>query len=235
MSSGTSSSSPTIAGPSGAADRAGRRRRPTSSCSRSATTSWRCTRAARSPSAAATTSTALRRPAPGLHARASPRSACKIKDDPALARRYTSIRHFVAIVTDGTAVLGLGDIGPHGGHAGHGGQGQPDGDSDRPLGHAHPPRHQGPRRDRRDRRRHRPDLRRHPARGHLRAPLLRDRGRASRTGVDIPVMHDDQHGTACVVTAALLNADQGRRQRPGREPHRRRRAGRGRAGHLPRC
>ena len=36
----------------------------------------------------------------------------KIRDDPSLARRYTSIRHLVAIVTDGTAVLGLGDIGP---------------------------------------------------------------------------------------------------------------------------
>lgn len=36
----------------------------------------------------------------------------KIADDPALARLYTSISHMVAIVTDGTAVLGLGDIGP---------------------------------------------------------------------------------------------------------------------------
>src|SRR6266536_5278576 len=36
----------------------------------------------------------------------------KIADDPALARLYTSISHFVAIITDGSAVLGLGDIGP---------------------------------------------------------------------------------------------------------------------------
>jgi malate dehydrogenase (oxaloacetate-decarboxylating) len=36
----------------------------------------------------------------------------KIADDPALARLYTSICHMVAIVTDGSAVLGLGDIGP---------------------------------------------------------------------------------------------------------------------------
>lgn len=35
----------------------------------------------------------------------------KIADDPALARLYTSISHMVAIVTDGSAVLGLGDIG----------------------------------------------------------------------------------------------------------------------------
>src|SRR5512141_2342184 len=36
----------------------------------------------------------------------------KIADDPNLARLYTSVSHMVAIVTDGTAVLGLGDIGP---------------------------------------------------------------------------------------------------------------------------
>src|SRR5688572_4100722 len=38
--------------------------------------------------------------------------ALKIADDPELARLYTSVSHMVAIVTDGTAVLGLGDIGP---------------------------------------------------------------------------------------------------------------------------
>src|SRR5512138_2158966 len=36
----------------------------------------------------------------------------KIADDPELAWLYTSVSHMVAIVTDGTAVLGLGDIGP---------------------------------------------------------------------------------------------------------------------------
>jgi malate dehydrogenase (oxaloacetate-decarboxylating) len=36
----------------------------------------------------------------------------KIADDPELARLYTSVSHMVAIVTDGSAVLGLGDIGP---------------------------------------------------------------------------------------------------------------------------
>src|SRR5512136_2793953 len=35
----------------------------------------------------------------------------KIAKDPSLARQYTAISHLVAIVTDGTAVLGLGDIG----------------------------------------------------------------------------------------------------------------------------
>ena len=36
----------------------------------------------------------------------------RIADDPELAWLYTSISHMVAIVTDGSAVLGLGDIGP---------------------------------------------------------------------------------------------------------------------------
>jgi malate dehydrogenase (oxaloacetate-decarboxylating) len=36
----------------------------------------------------------------------------KIARDPSLAHTYTSTSHLVAIVTDGTAVLGLGDIGP---------------------------------------------------------------------------------------------------------------------------
>jgi len=36
----------------------------------------------------------------------------KIAADPSMARLYTSTSHMVAIVTDGTAVLGLGDIGP---------------------------------------------------------------------------------------------------------------------------
>lgn len=36
----------------------------------------------------------------------------KIAAEPALARQYTAIGHLVAIITDGTAVLGLGNIGP---------------------------------------------------------------------------------------------------------------------------
>jgi len=40
-------------------------------------------------------------------------SVCmKIAADPSLARQYTAISHLIAIVTDGTAILGLGDIGP---------------------------------------------------------------------------------------------------------------------------
>src|SRR4030065_616028 len=39
----------------------------------------------------------------------------RIAKDLSQARLYTAISHLVAIVTDGTAVLGLGDIGPHAG------------------------------------------------------------------------------------------------------------------------
>ena len=46
-----------------------------------------------------------------------------IRDDPASAYDLTIKRNSVAIVSDGTAVLGLGDIGPAGRDAGHGGQG----------------------------------------------------------------------------------------------------------------
>ncbi|HET9841003.1 MAG TPA: NAD-dependent malic enzyme, partial [Nocardioides sp.] len=35
-----------------------------------------------------------------------------IAADPSLTREYTWVPHTVAVVTDGTAVLGLGDIGP---------------------------------------------------------------------------------------------------------------------------
>lgn len=40
-------------------------------------------------------------------------SVCtRLANEPALARQYTAIGHLVAIVTDGSAVLGLGNIGP---------------------------------------------------------------------------------------------------------------------------
>ena len=47
-----------------------------------------------------------------------------IAKNPADARRLTIKRNTVAVVTDGTAVLGLGDIGPAAAHAGDGGKGR---------------------------------------------------------------------------------------------------------------
>ena len=57
---------------------------------------------------AAARATTSRWPTP----RASPASATAIADDPDKAFEYTIKRNTVAVVTDGTAVLGLGDIGP---------------------------------------------------------------------------------------------------------------------------
>ena len=116
-----------------------------------------------------------------------------------------------------------------GGHAGHGGQGQPARDPDRAFGHAHPPRHQGLGRDRRDRRPHRSDLRRHPARGHLGPPLLRDRGAHPGPGrhpghARRPARHGRRrHGHP-------PQRGQGDRHGPHEMYHRHHRPGRGRAG-----
>jgi len=129
----------------------------------------------------------------------------KIKDDPSLARRFTSIRHLVAIVTDGTAVLGLGDIGPKAampvmeGKASlletlTGLSGMPilldTKDTEEII---------------------RTVVHIAPTFGAIQledisAPRCFEIERRIQEAVDIPVMHDDQHGTAVVVTAALLNA-----------------------------
>jgi malate dehydrogenase (oxaloacetate-decarboxylating) len=129
----------------------------------------------------------------------------KIKEDPSLARRYTSIRHLVAIITDGTAVLGLGDIGPLAAMPVMEGKASLletlTGLSGMPilLGTKDPDEivatvvHIAPTfsaiqlED-------------------ISAPRCFEIERRIQEAVDIPVMHDDQHGTACVVTAALINA-----------------------------
>jgi malate dehydrogenase (oxaloacetate-decarboxylating) len=129
----------------------------------------------------------------------------KIRDNPALARRYTSIRHLVAIVTDGTAVLGLGDIGPKAGMPVMEGKASLletlTGLSGMPI-----------LLDTKD-----PDeivetvVHIAPTFAAIQledisAPRCFDIEERIQARVDIPVMHDDQHGTAVVVTATLLNA-----------------------------
>ena len=66
------------------------------------------------------------------------------------AFQYTIKRNTVAVVTDGTAVLGLGDIGPRGRDARDGGQGDAVQGVRRRRRVPDLPGHQGPRRDRRD-------------------------------------------------------------------------------------
>ena len=128
-----------------------------------------------------------------------------IKDDPTLARKYTSIGSTVAIVTNGTRVLGLGDIGPVAGLPVMEGKAvlyaRFAGISGVPLLF----------------RSKDPDAIvagvEEIASGfggiHLediRTPDCFAVERMLEERLDIPVMHDDQHGTAVVALAAAVNA-----------------------------
>jgi malate dehydrogenase (oxaloacetate-decarboxylating) len=100
-----------------------------------------------------------------------------IADDPSRVWNLTIKRNTVAVVTDGTAVLGLGDIGPEGALPVMEGKA----------------------------------LLFKEFAGVDAFPICLDTKdfeieRRLRETLDIPVFHDDQHGTAIVVLAALLNA-----------------------------
>ena len=129
----------------------------------------------------------------------------KIAADPSLARLYTSISHMVAIVTDGTAVLGLGDIGPLAAMPVMEGKamlmeslvglsGIPillntkDPDEIVAAVIAISPTFAAIQLE------------------DISAPRCFDIEARLQAKLDIPVMHDDQHGTAVVATAALTNA-----------------------------
>lgn len=129
----------------------------------------------------------------------------KIQKDPTLAERFTSIQHFVAIVTDGSAVLGLGDIGPKASMPVMEGKaslmetfvglsGVPvlldTKDSDaivETVANIAPTFSAIQLED-------------------ISAPRCFEIEEQLKERLDIPIMHDDQHGTAVVVTAALMNA-----------------------------
>ncbi|MCJ7580908.1 MAG: NAD-dependent malic enzyme [Candidatus Aminicenantes bacterium] len=129
----------------------------------------------------------------------------KIKENPSLAQRFTSIPHFVAIVTDGSAVLGLGDIGPEAAMPVMEGKaalmetfvglsGMPilldtkDPDAIvETVAHIAPTFSAIQLED-------------------ISAPRCFEIEDRLKERLNIPVMHDDQHGTAVVVTAALMNA-----------------------------
>ncbi len=129
----------------------------------------------------------------------------KIAKDPSLARQYTAISHFVAIVTDGTAVLGLGDIGPVAGMPVMEGKamlmetlvglsGLPillnskDVDTIVETVATIAPTFSAIQLE------------------DISAPRCFDIEERLQERLDIAVMHDDQHGTAVVTTAALTNA-----------------------------
>ncbi|CAM5275605.1 malic enzyme-like NAD(P)-binding protein [Streptomyces hirsutus] len=127
-----------------------------------------------------------------------------IAEQPDLVHDYTWKSSVVAVVTDGTAVLGLGDIGPRR-PSGDGGQGHPlQAVRRRGRGSARPELHRRGR-DHRDRGPARPVLRRREPGGHLGARCFEIEQRLQER-LDIPVFHDDQHGTAIVSLAALRNA-----------------------------
>ncbi len=129
----------------------------------------------------------------------------KIAKDPSMARLYTSTSHMVAIVTDGTAVLGLGDIGPLAGMPVMEGKAMLMeslvGLSGIPIlldtkdpeeiiatvAHIAPTFAAIQLED-------------------ISAPRCFEIEERLQKMLDIPVMHDDQHGTAVVATAALTNA-----------------------------
>ena len=104
-----------------------------------------------------------------------------IAADPGLADTYTWRSHVVAVVSDGTAVLGLGDIGPLAALPVMEGKALLFKDFGGVDAVPIVPRHHGRRRDRRDRRAHRAELRRHQPRGHQRSALLRDRDAGCRS------------------------------------------------------
>jgi len=129
----------------------------------------------------------------------------KIAKDPSAARLYTSTCHMVAIVTDGTAVLGLGDIGPLAGMPVMEGKamlmeslvglsGIPillsTRDTDQIVETV-------------------ANIAQTFAAIQLEdisAPRCFEIEERLQKRLDIPVMHDDQHGTAVVTTAALMVA-----------------------------
>jgi malate dehydrogenase (oxaloacetate-decarboxylating) len=129
----------------------------------------------------------------------------KIAKDPAMARQYTSISHLVAIVTDGSAVLGLGDIGPLASMPVMEGKamlmetlvglsGVPillntkDVDTIVETVSAIAPTFSAIQLE------------------DISSPRCFDIEQQLQERLDIPVMHDDQHGTAVVTIAALKNA-----------------------------
>ena len=178
------------------------RKPPNCAAPRSTITSFR--RRARSRSrrpSSSSTSTTWRSPTRP----ASPPPARRSSADPANAFRYTSRGNLVAVITNGTAVLGLGDIGPLAAKPVMEGKGvlfkkfagidvfdievnEKNLDKLIDLIAALEPTFGGINLE------------------DIKAPDCFYVERALRSRMKIPVFHDDQHGTAIVVGAGVLNA-----------------------------
>src|SRR4051794_39392150 len=128
-----------------------------------------------------------------------------IKDSPALAHEYTSRGNLVGVITNGTAVLGLGDIGPLAGKPVMEGKGclfkkfagidvfdieldQKDPDKIVEIVAALEPTLGGVNLE------------------DIKAPECFYIEKKLRERMNIPVFHDDQRGTAIITSAAMLNA-----------------------------
>jgi malate dehydrogenase (oxaloacetate-decarboxylating)(NADP+) len=133
-------------------------------------------------------------------------AACTaIAENPAEAASLTTRANLVAVVSNGTAVLGLGNIGPLASKAGHGGQG----------GSVQEVRRHRRVRHRNRRRHHRPRGRNRGRAGadirginleDIKGPECFEIEAQLKARMKIPVFHDDQHGTAIIVAAAITNA-----------------------------
>ena len=131
---------------------------------------------------------------------------CKeIETDNELAYKYTNKANLVAVITDGTAVLGLGDIGAIAGKPVMEGKSvlfkkfanvdafdieldEHDPDKIVEICKALAPTFGGINLE------------------DIRAPKCFEIERKLQEAVDIPVMHDDQHGTAMITSAGMINA-----------------------------
>ena len=131
---------------------------------------------------------------------------CKeIEADNELAYKYTNKANLVAVITDGTAVLGLGDIGAIAGKPVMEGKAvlfkkfanvdafdieldEHDPDKIVEICKALAPTFGGINLE------------------DIRAPKCFEIERKLQEAVDIPVMHDDQHGTAMITSAGIVNA-----------------------------
>ena len=129
----------------------------------------------------------------------------EINADTELAYKYTNKANLVAVITDGTAVLGLGDIGAIAGKPVMEGKAvlfkkfanvdafdieldEHDPDKIVEICKALAPTFGGINLE------------------DIRAPKCFEIERKLQEAVDIPVMHDDQHGTAMITSAGIINA-----------------------------